>query len=76
MRQMEFTTEVLDSFEIGQEHEVIESKLPTSYYYTIKHALGMSGNFKNSERLKTRLGTVVETKETPRFHVVVLEFEE
>lgn len=76
MRTMEFTIEDIAAFKIGQELSVTESKLPTSYYYTIEHALGMSGNFKNAERLKTRKGTVVEVKETPRFHVAVLEFDE
>lgn len=76
MRRMEFTTENPDTFTIGQELEVTEGVLPSSYYYVIEHALGMSGNFKNSERLKTRKGKVAEVKETPRFHVVVLEFEE
>ena len=36
----------------------------------------MSGNFKSTERLKTRKGIVKEIKETPRFHVAVLEFDE
>lgn len=53
MREIEFTTENLDAFTPGQELEVIESKLPTSYYYTIEHALGMSSNFMNRERLRT-----------------------
>ena len=50
--------------------------LPTSYYYTIEHALGMSANFKQAERLKTRRGIVKELKETPQFHIAVLEFDE
>ena len=76
MRTMEFTIENIEAFRIGQTLEVTEGKLPTSYFYTIEHALGMSGNFKNAERLKTRTGTVVEIKETPRVHVAVLEFDE
>ena len=76
MRTMEFTIENIEAFRIGQTLEVTEGKLPTSYFYTIEHALGMSGNFKNAERLKTRTGAVVEIKETPRFHVAVLEFDE
>ncbi len=76
MRTMEFTIENIEAFRIGQTLEVTEGKLPTSYFYTIEHALGMSGYFNNAERLKTRTGTVVEIKETPRFHVAVLEFDE
>ena len=76
MRTMEFTIENIGAFSIGQTLEVTEGKLPTSYFYTIEHALGMSGNFKNADRLKARKGTVVEIKETPRFHVAGLEFDE
>lgn len=76
MRLMDFTTESLDKFELGQELEVIESQLPTSYYYTIEHAFGMSSNFKNSERLKTTKGKVADIKKTERFNIVVLEFDE
>ena len=41
-----------------------------------EHALGMSANFKQAERLKTRRGVVKELKETPKFHIAVLEFDE
>ena len=40
MRTMEFTIENIKAFEIGQEIEVTEGKLPSSYYYTMEHALG------------------------------------
>lgn len=76
MRTMEFTTESLGILKLGQELEVTESALPTSYYYTMEHALGMSGNFSNAERLKTRKGKIVDLKKTERFDVVVLEFDE
>ncbi len=76
MREMDFTIEDVNALKIGQEIEVSESQLPSSYYYTMEHALGMSGNFKSTERLKTRRGIVKEIKETPRFHVAVLEFDE
>lgn len=77
MRTMEFTIEnngyVLT---IGSEVNVIESKLPTSYYYTIEHALGMSTNFSRSERLKIRIGKILEIKATDKFNIAVLEFDE
>lgn len=76
MREMEFTIENREALKPGMEVEVTEGILPSSYYYTIEHALGMSGNFKSSERLKTRHAVVKELKETPQFHIAVLEFDE
>ncbi len=76
MREMEFTIENTEALKPGMEVNVTEGVLPSSYYYTIEHALGMSANFKQSERLKTRRGTVKELKETSRFHIAVLEFDE
>ncbi len=77
MRKMEFTIENNGhALTIGSEVNVIESKLPTSYYYTIEHALGMSTNFTNGDRLKTTVGKVLEIKATPRFNIAVLEFNE
>ena len=52
------------------------TELPSSYYYVLEHALGISKNFKNAERLKTTTGTVVDTRKTSRFDFVILEFDE
>lgn len=76
MRTMEFTIENKDAFTIGQEMSVTEGVLPSSYYYTLEHALGMSGNFRSFERLKSTKGKVVEIKKTDKFNVAVLEFDE
>ena len=76
MRTMDFTTENLDLFEIGQEYEVTEYPLPSSYYYIMEHALGISANFVNAQRLKTRKGVVRDKKATAKFNFVVLEFDE
>ena len=35
MREMDFTIEDVNALKIGQEIEVSESQLPSSYYYTI-----------------------------------------
>ena len=53
MRRMDFTTEHVESFQPGETYEVTECVLPSSYYYVLEHALGISKNFKNAERLKT-----------------------
>ena len=66
MREMEFTIEDTEALKPGMEVGVTEGVLPTSYYYTIEHA----------QRLKTRRGIVKELKETPQFHIAVLEFDE
>ncbi len=76
MRTMEFTVEKLNAMEVGQELGVTEGILPSSYYYTLEHALGMSGNFSSRERLKSKSGKVVELKKTPKFNIAVLEFDE
>lgn len=77
MRTVEFTIEDnKDKIEIGQEVNIIEGKLPSSYYYYIENAIGMSANFPSAERLNTRVGKVAEIKETPRFNYAVLVFDE
>ena len=54
MRRMDFTTEHVESFQPGETYEVTECVLPSSYYYVLEHALGISKNFKNAERLRQR----------------------
>ena len=73
---MEFTSETTEALRPGMEVNVTEGVLPSSYYYMIEHALGMSANFKYAERLKSRRGVVKELKETPQFQIAVLEFDE
>lgn len=76
MRQMEFKMERPGLTKVGERLSVTEGKLPTSYYYTIEHAIAMSGNYTVSERLKTREGIVVDVKETEKGYFVTMEFDE
>ena len=76
MRQMEFKMERPGLASVGDHLKVIESKLPTSYYYTIEHAIAMSGNYDVSQRLKTREGVVVDVEETEKGYFVTMEFDE
>ncbi len=76
MREMEFKMEREGLVEIGQEVEISEGKLPSSYYYTLEPAVAMSANFQFRERLKSDKGIVKEIKETDRGFFVVVEFDE
>lgn len=76
MRQMEFKMERPGLTKVGDRLKITESKLPTSYYYTIEHAIAMSGNYAVSERLKSREGVVVDVEETEKGFFVTMEFDE
>lgn len=76
MRQMEFKMERPGLVKVGEQLKITEGKLPTSYYYTIEHAIAMSGNYEVSERLASREGVVVDVKETEKGFFVTMEFDE
>lgn len=76
MRQMEFKMERSGLLKVGQEVEVTEGVLPSSYYYTIEPSLAMSGNYRAYERLKSRKGVVVDVTESLKGFYVIAEFDE
>lgn len=76
MRQMEFTMSRPGLVEVGQEVEITEGRLPSSYYYTIEPAVAMSGNYATPDRLFARKGIIKEIGETKRGYYVLAEFDE
>ena len=76
MRRMEFKMERPGLTKVGDHLKITEGKLPSSYYYTIEHAIAMSGNYEVSERLKSREGEVVEIEETEKGYYVIMEIDE
>ena len=76
MRRMEFKMERQGLLEVGQEVEVTESALPTSYYYTIQPMVAMSKNYMGYERLKSTKGIVKEIRVTDRGFYTDVEFDE
>ena len=76
MRNMEFKMERQGLLTVGQEVDVTESALPTSYYYTIQPMIAMSKNYPGYERLQSRKGIVKDIKETDRGYYTVVEFDE
>ena len=61
---------------VGDVLPVTEGKLPSAYYYTLGRAYAMSANYKFSERLQAREGTVISIDETPKGFFVKVQFEE
>lgn len=76
MRDMEFTMSRPGLVKAGDEVEITEGRLPSSYYYTIEPAVAMSGNYTVSERLMSRKGIVKEVGETKRGYYVLATFDE
>lgn len=76
MREMEFKMEREGLVEIGQEYDVSEGRLPSSYYYTLEPAIAMSANIELRDRLKSSKGVVKAVNETPRGFFVTVEFDE
>ena len=76
MREMEFKMERQGYLQVGDQVNVTEGILPSSYYYIIEPSLAMSGNYKFRERLKASLGIVKDIKKNDRGFYVTVEFNE
>ena len=76
MRTMEFKMERPGLVQVGDEVEVREGKLPSSYYYVVEPAVAMSGNFKFRERLKSTKGVVSDIKQTEKGYYISVDFDE
>ena len=76
MRTMEFNMERTGMIQIGDEVEIREGKLPSSYYYVIEPSVAMSGNFPFGERLNNLRGVVKDIVHTEKGYYVEVSFEE
>ena len=65
-----------DVIEVGETVEIIEGVLPMAYYYTVKPARAMSGNFTAQERIKSKTGVVKDKTESDGTFYVYIEFED
>ena len=76
LRTEEFKMERPGQVEVGQQVEIVERNTVAFYYYIIVPAVAMSGNYKFSERIKSKNGVVRDIKRDERGYFVSVEFEE
>ncbi|MEE1114406.1 MAG: hypothetical protein UHN88_04955 [Eubacterium sp.] len=76
MRYLKFKMEREGLLTEEQKVTIIESQLPTSYYYTIVPSVAMSKNYPPYERMMQREGTVKCIEDTPRGFYVIVEVDE
>ena len=68
--------ELLDVVKKGAVFSVEEYSLPNSFYYVLGHAYAMSSNFKSTERIQSKEGTVLDVQNTPKGYFVTVGFDE
>ena len=64
MRTLIFKMERPNLVKEGDEVEVVEFPLPTSWYYVIEPAIAMSANIPLTQRLKTNKGKITKIEES------------
>lgn len=74
MRTEKFTME-RDILNVGDAVEITESRLPRAYYYTVKPAAAMSGNYLPEDRIESTTGKVVGKTLDNATWILDIEFE-
>jgi len=76
LRTEEFKMERPGLVEVGQEVEIVERSTVAFYYYIVVPAVAMSGNYRFSERIKSRNGIIRDITKDERGYFLKIEFED
>lgn len=75
MRTEEFKMERLGHIHVGDTVNITERSTTAFYYYIIKPALAMSGNYSLGQRIKSTSGIVSDIREDDRGWFAYVDFE-